>query len=365
MAKKQNKTDKVTEKVKEKKTEANIKDEVKEAVANALKEQQEASDAKRKKKRKIIRKAVTLLIIIAIIIFIFFFLKFKVTFKYNNGEEDKEIKVKFLRKIPESEIVKEPKAPKGYTFAGYAETYYLNGEQIETIKKDSKKEKDICKPDFKLDSEKVKCVSEYEFDFENTRIYKNTTIEALWSKNGKKIVKKAHKKQTAPKVEPKEEPKDEGTISLKASDTCSNKGSVTVTATLNNAIDSNITWSGDSCVSVSGSGDSITVSGKNCSGTVTATLNNGSSNSIDITFEDTLSVTLIDYENNKPESKDGNYWGVKTIKTNIPAVITGSVTNKSDALRTEASTNPSADGSVTVKTPCGQSKSYSLKAVIN
>ena len=317
------------------------------------------------KKKKIWKKIIAAIIILAILIYVFFFLAFKVTFKYNNGEEDKIIKVKFLRKIPEEEIVKEPKAKKGYTFAGYAETYFLNGEQISTIKNYPSKEKDICKPDFYLDSEKVKCISEYEFDFENTRIWKNTTIEALWSKEGKKVVKKVKKKATPKKEETPVETKDEGTISLSASDTCMVGKSVTVTATLNDAKDSTITWSGDDCISVSGSGNSITASGNSCTGVVTAKLNNGASNSIKITFEGNLDVTLVDYEGHTPSPKEGYYYGVKTIKTNMPAYITGSVLDKSDSLRTSASTSPGADGTVTIKTPCGQSKTLQFKAVIN
>ena len=56
------------------------------------------------KKKKIIKIIIAVIILIAILVFIFFFLNFKVTFKYNNSEEDKEIKVKFLRKIPTSEV---------------------------------------------------------------------------------------------------------------------------------------------------------------------------------------------------------------------------------------------------------------------
>ena len=53
------------------------------------------------------------------------------------------------------------------------------------------------------------------------------------------------------------------------------------------------------------------------------------------------------------------------VKTNIPAVITGSVLDKSDSPRTSASTSAGADGTVTIETPCGQTKTYQLRAVIN
>lgn len=137
------------------------------------------------KKKKIIKIIIAVIILIAILVFIFLFLNFKVTFKYNNSEEDKEIKVKFLRKIPTSEV-KEDITEDGYTFAGYYETYYLSGKQIETIKKDAEKEKDICKEGFKLNSEKEKCFVEDKFDFKNTKIIKEKNIEALWEKMKKK-----------------------------------------------------------------------------------------------------------------------------------------------------------------------------------
>ena len=327
---------------------------------------------KEEKKGKKVKLIIALIILLAILIYVFFFLAFKVTFKYNNGEEDKIIKVKFLRKIPLEEVNMDiTKA--GYNFVGYFETYYLNGKQIATIKEDTSKEKFICKEGFKLDDEKIKCVAEREFDFEGSRIYKPRTIEALWSTKPvekkeapKETPKKETKKKETPKKEtPKVEEKDEGTISLSASKSCIIGGSeVTVTATVNNAKDGTINWSADSCLNVSGSGTSVKVTGS-CGGTVTAKLNNGASSSVTLNHEDTLSVTLTDYENKTPYVSEGYYYGVKSIKTNIPAVITGSVLDKSDAARTSASTSAGADGTVNIKTACGQSKTYNLKAVIN
>ena len=321
------------------------------------KTEEKASTTKKKGKGKIVAIIIAL-IIIAILIFIFFFLKFKVTFKYNNGEEDKVIKVKFLRKIPPSEV-RDDLIYDGHEFVGYFETYYLSGKEIDTIKNDSTKEESICKEGFKLDSEKVKCVAEKEFDFNNTRIKCEKTIEALW--NGVK---------ETPKPTPKPKPaKDNGNISLSASNSCIiGSSSVTVTANVKNAKDSTINWSSDSCLTLSGSGNSRTVTANNCSGsaTVTAKLKNGSTASVKLTSEQELSVTLIDYENNTPPFYyEGYYYGVKTIQTNIPAVITGTLLDESSAARTEAHTSAGVDGSVTVKTPCGQTKNYSLKAVIN
>ncbi len=330
--------------------------------------------AKEEKSNKKVKVIIALIILLAILIYVFFFLAFKVTFKYNNGEEDKVIKVKFLRKIPLEEV-KTDVTRKGYNFVGYFETYYLTGKQIESIKEDTSKEKFICKEGFKLNDEKIKCVADREFDFEGSRIYKPRTIEALWST--KPVVKKAtpkpEPKKETKKVEKKKETKkvetkDEGTISLAASKSCLIGGSeVTVTATVKNAKDNTVTWSGDSCLKISGSGTSVKVTGSSCSGSakVTAKLNNGSSASVTLKHEDALKVTLVDYEGNTPYHSDGKYHGVKYVRTNIPAVITGTPYDKSDSPRKEAYTSPGADATVTVKTPCGQSKTYQLQAVIN
>ena len=321
------------------------------------------------KKKKIIKIIIAVIILIAILVFIFFFLNFKVTFKYNNSEEDKEIKVKILRKIPTSEV-KEDITKDGYTFAGYYETYYLSGKQIETIKKDAKKEKDICKEGFKLNSEKEKCVAEDKFDFKNTKIIKEKNIEALWEKNEEKKEEPeptpVQKETPKSNNETKPTPKDEGTKSLSSSTTCLiGNSSATITADLNNAIDKTINWYGDSCLTINDSGNSITVSANGCGGTIIGKLNNGSSNSVTLKYEDELVVSLTDYTNNTPYVSEGYYYGVKSIKTNIPAVITGSVLDKSDSPRTSASTSAGADGTVTIETPCGQTKTYQLRAVIN
>ena len=325
---------------------------------------------KEEKKNKKVKLIIALIILLAILIYIFFFLAFKVTFKYNNGEEDKVIKVKFLRKIPLEEV-KTDVTRKGYNFVGYFETYYLSGKQIETIKNDTSKEKFICKEGFSLNDDKTKCVADREFDFEGTRIWKPKTIEALWSTKPvqkKETPKPIPKKETKKKETPKKETKDEGTISIAASKSCLISGSeVTVTATVKNAKDDTVTWSADSCLKISGSGKSVKVTGSKCSGSakVTAKLNNGSSDSVTLKYEDALKVTLVDYEGNTPYHSDGYYHGVKYVRTNIPAVITGTPYDKSDSPRKEAYTSPGADATVTVKTPCGQSKTFNFKAVIN
>ena len=352
-----------------------VEERVKEEVSKALKEQKELDEkeAKEKKKKKIktIIRVIIVLIIIAIAIFLLFNRKFDVTFKYNNGEEDHEIQVKFWRKIPKDEV----KEFDDEKFIGYFETYYLSGEQIETIKKDEDKEKEICKEKFKLNTDKTKCIAEDEFDFEKTRIRKNTTIEALWKGEAEPAPTPKPEPEPTPepkKEEPKKDTKDYGTISISSDKKCIIGNEIaTITAKVSNAKDSRINWTKDACLQQTGSGNSITVVGDACNKQVTVTgkLNNGSSSSATLTHESQLVVTLVDYEGKSPYVSDGEYYGVKTITTNIPAVITSSsgviIGGESSTPRTSATTRSDADSTITVKTPCGQVKTYKIKAVIN
>ena len=140
-------------------------------------EKVEKTKEKKKSKKWLL---IPLLIIIAIILFLFLY-KLDVTFKYNNGLDNDVVKVLFLRKIDKKDVKQDIKL-EGYSFVGYFETYYLSGKQIEKLKEDEEKNKDtICKEGFKLMDSKDKCIAKDTFDFENKRILKDTTIEAIWS----------------------------------------------------------------------------------------------------------------------------------------------------------------------------------------
>ena len=54
---------------------------------------------------------------------------------------------------------------------------------------------------------------------------------------------------------------------------------------------------------------------------------------------------------------------ISDVSSNI--LLLFSVLDKSDSPRTSASTSAGADGTVTIETPCGQTKTYQLRAVIN
>ena len=132
-----------------------------------------------KKKKTWVYVLICVLILIIAFLIWWFLRTFPVTVKYNNGDTDEVLYVRYLN-VVKKEDLKEDITRSGYTFAGYFETYYLSGEEIEKVKNDSKAGETICKEGFELNSEKTKCVGEKEYDFENTKITEKKTIEALW-----------------------------------------------------------------------------------------------------------------------------------------------------------------------------------------
>ncbi len=139
----------------------------------------EKGKEKDKKKITIIIVILIVLLLIGAFLFWWFNRKFDVTIKYNNGTQDNLLKVKYLRKVDLKDINEE--IANDSAFIGFYETYYLNGEEISKLKNDNKLKETICKENFKLDDSNTKCIAEKEFDFENTKIKKNTTIEAFYS----------------------------------------------------------------------------------------------------------------------------------------------------------------------------------------
>ena len=135
---------------------------------------------KKKSKKKLIVFIFIFILLIAVFIWWWFNRKFDITFKYNNGLENNIVKVRYLNKINDEDVKKDLKKS-NYSFIGYFETYYLGGSDIEKIKNYPQLENSICKKNFKLDNNKNKCIAINEFDFKNTKIKSNKTIEALWS----------------------------------------------------------------------------------------------------------------------------------------------------------------------------------------
>ena len=415
----------------------------------------EVKKEEKSNKKKIVIFSLIFIVLVGAFIFWWFNRKFDVTFKFNDGSEDSILKVKYLRKIDLTEI-EEKLQENNKTFIGWFETYYLDGEQIESIKKDSELEKTICKEGFKINSTKLKCVSETEFDFDETKIKSNTIIEAFWStilfsinptsktinvgdsftisssvsgakdktvkftssdtsiatvtSAGKVVgVKKGTttiiaesngiKKRCnvtvnevvkeTPKEEPKEEPvvvKDEGTISLKSNKQCIiGTNEVTVTATVSsNAIDKTVNWNNKlKCYNLNSSDNVLKISrigrGTMCRSTeetspvISASLNNGNNDSLTLSYEPGLAITVYNGSNViEPSERDGYYYGnsIKVV-SNVDADF--SVTNEflPNVNYTASKTNTSVtlvstcDAKITIKTACGQTKTIEVKALIN
>lgn len=436
-----------------------VKSEAEEVSTNDSSEKEEKyvkseNNEKKKSKKKIIIIIFILLLIIVLFLIWWFNRKFDVTFQYNNGLEDKVVKVKYLNKIKNEDIRKDLSLA-NYSFVGYYETYYLNGKDIEKIKKNPELESSICKKDFKLDNNKIKCIAINEFDFINTKIKGEKTIEALWSTitfninptekqiyvgesfdifvtlsgtsdtrvtwssdnigvatvnesghvvgtkvgkvniiaesngirrtsvvnvNEKEQPKQEGKPVEQQKEEPKEEPKDNGTVSLSANNQCMiGSDSVTITATVNNALDDTINWSNLKCFDINKvSNNQISISrigrGTMCRGieelnpTITATLNNGNSDSRTFNYEFNLGVTVYDGDTEIQPRGDGAYYHEKRLKiqVNQDAIITA--TNSAYIVETGDNyviVDRNADSDITIKTTCGQTMNIKAIAIIN
>ena len=196
----------------------------------------------------------------------------------------------------------------------------------------------------------------------NTKISTNTTIYAHWTK-----------KEEPQQQEPT--PQDNGTISLSSSKTCLIKGqSITVTAHVNNALDETINWSKDSCLTLSGSGNSRTVTGSDCGNNpwVKGTLNNGANNTVTLNYEDSLSYSVKSPSGaTLSPNGDGAYEGsnfIITTSTKANMVFNNNsgsqIASVSNA--TQFNLNTSGwQGKVTITTSCGQSKIINIVPTIN
>ena len=403
---------------------------------------------KKKSKKKIIIFLIIIILLIGLFLWWWFNRKFDVTFQYNNGLEDKVVKVKYLHKI-KNEDIKKDLSLSNYSFVGYYETYYLSGKDIEKIKKNSDLKNSVCKKDFKLDNNKTKCISVKEFDFVNTKIKSEKTIEVLWStisfninptekqiyvgesfdisftlsgtndtrvtwlsedneiasvnesghvigtKVGKtniiaesngirrtcavNVIEKEKPKEEV-KEQPKVEPKDEGTVSLSTNNQCIiGTDTVSVNATVSNALNDTITWSNLKCYNINKeSNNKISISrigrGTMCRDVeelnpiITATLNNGNSDSLKFNYEQGLVIKVYDGDTEIQPSSNGSYYaGNARVVSNIDAVFS---LNRPESYIKEKTNNSitlhnSSSGTVTVKTACGQTKTIDILAIIN
>ena len=392
---------------------------------------EEQKEEKKNNKKKIFIIIGIIILLIILFLIWWFNRKFDVTFKYNNGDPDYTVKVKYLNKIKE-EDVKEDIVKKESSFVGYFESYYLSSKEIETLNSNTSDASNICKDGFEISNDKDRCISKTEFDFKNTKIKENKIIEALWSSisfdinpknktinegesfkitatvtgSSDKTVKwssnnsKIAKVDSSGKVtgvkkgttiiqaesngikrtcsvtvkEVKKVEKDTGKIALSSSKKCIiGNDSVKISANITgNALNKTIKWTYPSCYSIQNTSDTVkTLTRKSgCSNTqelnanVSAKLNNGSSSSTSFKYEPQLTFKV--YNNGReisPSSNGGYYGSYIKIQTNMNASFSGnyitSTTSNSVSLDSAATTL------ITIKTPCGQTKTVQIYAVIN
>ena len=305
-----------------------------------------------KKKKTWVYVLICVLILIIAFLIWWFLRTFPVTVKYNNGDTDEVLYVRYLN-VVKKEDLKEDITRSGYTFAGYFETYYLSGEEIEKVKNDSKAGETICKEGFELNSEKTKCVAKEEYDFENTKITEKKTIEALWYV-----------------------PTDNSSVKITSSANCAiGSNAITLTAKVSGNVKVK-EWNVPSCYTdskVSANAIKVTRNG-NCpneisSDTVKVTLTNGKTASYTIKYEPKLKVTVYDDDHHAMTIDDDRYGsGSKYVETNIKASFSTS-TNGQQLIGTEDTVTQwryrSYDTTITAKTACGQSQTVKLAATIN
>ena len=170
-------------------------------------------------------------------------------------------------------------------------------------------------------------------------------------------------------------PVDNGTIKLSASKACLIKGkSITVTADINNALDSTVDWLGDSCLSISSQGNTATITGNNCGAhpIVTGRLHNGAKDTATLNYEDTLSYTVKNSNGaTLTPNGDENYEGSNfIITTNVKANM---VFNKNSGGQIDSASNTTQfnldtkgwQGKVTITTSCGQTKTINIEPKVN
>ena len=305
-----------------------------------------------KKKKTWVYVLICVLILIIAFLIWWFLRTFPVTVKYNNGDTDEVLYVRYLN-VVKKEDLKENITRSGYTFAGYFETYYLSGEEIEKVKNDSKAGETICKEGFELNSEKTKCVGEKEYDFENTKITEKKTIEALWYV-----------------------PTDNSSVKITSSANCA-IGSNAITLTAKVSGNAKVKeWNVPSCYTdskVSDKAIKVTRNG-NCpneisSDTVKVTLTNGKTASYTIKYEPKLDVKAYFIYGSTPNTPISPYNGkyeANKITSNIKATFTVNPSSKIvSSTDTSVVLNTNTEITTTIKTACGQSKTITTAAVIN
>ena len=273
----------------------------------------------------------------------------------------------------------------GITYGDWAErnakeykyiSFTVNGKEIK-MKSDDGKTALWDIEDYRAKGDSVKIVvKSYIEDKKGNKYYQIENIPLSFEKNcNKEDTKKDESKKDETKKDNSSSTQtttpqvDNGKISISLAKSCLVNGqSTTVNANVIDAKDSNVDWLVDMCLSVSSQGHTATITANNCSSNpkITGRLSNGASDSKSISYENSLIVTVKDSSGNTVNPTNEVYKGNKlTIYTNVPATITGNyLSGDAGSLRTSASTTGAASTTVIILTPCGQSRTFDIEAII-
>lgn len=309
-------------------------------------------EEKKEKKSKKWIFLVILLLIIAGIGYGWYSYKFEVVVKYNNGLDNTVENIRYYGKVDES-LLNEHLTREGYTYKGFYETYILSSSEIETLKKDPTIVGSMCREGFHLDYSNYKCTSSKEYDFDNNRITRDTTIEVLWNKK--------------PEPEIPTGREENATVTLTSENGCLvGVGSeADFVAKIKGYVkDKTIKWTFPKCFTVKRISDThykLTRS-SSCEDSeesvpkVTVTLTNGSESTYKMVYEPKLSIEVFD-DTNSIKATDGVYKCKKcVINTNVASTFKSA--NKAIEKSADYSVylKDKVKDKITIKTRCGQSK---------
>ena len=407
--------------------EESLKKESKTGVKRVEESKPEEKKDEEKKKRKC--WWIIPIIIIAILVLLFFLLKFKVTFKYNNGEEAQEVDVKVLRKIAKDsvreDLVNPGKAFLGYFETYYLSGEQIekikNDKSLEEtickakFKLNSEKDKCVAEDKFPFDTKRIIKKTTIEALWSSINFAINPTEKTIYVGDGFKItatisgtdnktvtwksndtgiatvdndgnvkgvkvgkttiVAESNGLKRECTVTVSEKPVAQPKVSLTATGQCLvGTSSVTAKAAIANDKGSTITWTYPKCFaheinetekSVKLYRTMVCSDSEETKPVITAKLNNGSTASLTFTYEPKLVVKVYSNSTQVFPNGDGAYEGGNgmRIETNVNATFSGQ--NISSTTATSARVSASHDPVITIKTPCGQTKSIQLQLIIN
>lgn len=284
--------------------------------------------------------------------------RFTVTIKYNNGLENTVEYIRFLGKIDESQI-QEHFNKKGYSIKGFYETYIISSSDIEKLAVDLAASKNICRAGFDFNPNDNKCTAINQYNFGSERIVRDTTIEAIWSRDEEEVI--SGKEENA-------------IITLSANKKCviGNKDTIDITAKIKGYVSNKfVTWNLPKCYSAKRISDThyiLTRTNAECEeseelhGDVVVSLTNGSIYNLRIVYEPKLKIDVYGVDDVPVKEKNGAY---KTKKATINTNVAAKFKSKNNTIKTTAQyrvvLNDNVNDTITIKTTCGQSKVVEIK----